>query len=275
MLAGATISTDRPERSGGARAARRCRRPRGSGDDGAEARALARRAVDLDAAAHPLDDAPRDRKAEAGAAELAGRAGVGLLELVEDAGLLLRRDADAGVANLEHDLAGARPGLDHDADAAGLGELDGIAGEIEQHLAEPRGVADDARGQPLVDVGGDLQALGLRARAEQLDDVLDQAVERERLRLEFELAGLDLGEIENLLDQRQQRVAGRLGGLDVGGLLRGERRVVQKTRPCRGCRSAACGSHATPWRGSATWRRSRPRRRRAPRPARARPRCGR
>ena len=165
MPAGATISTARPARSGGAAPARPRCRPRGSGTMARKVEPCARRALDLDAAAHALDDAARDGEAQAGAAELPRRAAVGLLELVEDAGLLLRRDADAGVAHLEHDLAGAGPGLDDDADAAGLGELDGVAGEIEQHLAQPRGVADDALRQPLVDVGGDLEALGLGARA--------------------------------------------------------------------------------------------------------------
>ena len=56
----------------------------------------------VDAAVHAFDDAPRDGKAESGAAELARHAAVGLLELVEDARLLLGCDADAGVAHREH-----------------------------------------------------------------------------------------------------------------------------------------------------------------------------
>ena len=49
-------------------------------------------------------------------------------------------------------------------------------------------------------------------------------------RLEIEAAGFDLGEIENFLDQRQQRLAGGLHGLGVGGLLGRERRVEQEIR---------------------------------------------
>ena len=63
------------------------------------------------------------------------------------------------------------------------------------------------RRQALVDVAADFEALGLGARAEQLDRFLDKGRERERPRVEIEPAGFDLGEIENLLDQRQQRVA--------------------------------------------------------------------
>ena len=82
--------------------------------------------------------------------------------------------------------------------------------------------------QPLVDEGGDLDVFGLRARRQQFDGFLDQRRKRERPRLQFELAGLDLGEIENLLDQRQQRFARGLRRLGVGELLGRERRVEQQ-----------------------------------------------
>ena len=104
----------------------------------------------------------------------ARRAAVGLLELLEDARLRVRRDADAGVAHRGTDLAGRGAGLDDHRDPACLGELHRIAGEVEQHLAQARDVADHAAADALVDRRGDLQALGLRARREQLDDLLDQ-----------------------------------------------------------------------------------------------------
>ena len=55
-------------------------------------------------------------------------------------------------------------------------------------------------------------------------------VERERPRLEIEPAGFDLGEIQDLLDQRQQRVARGLHRLGVGGLFGRQRRVEQQLR---------------------------------------------
>ena len=79
--------------------------------------------------------------------------------------------------------------------------LIGIAGKIEQHLAQARGVADQLRRQPLVDEGGDLDALGLRARRQQFDGFLDQWEKREGARFEIELAGFDLGKVEDFLDQ--------------------------------------------------------------------------
>ena len=123
----------------------------------------------VDASVHALDDALGDRQPQAGAAELARGGAVGLLEIEEDALLIFRREADAGVAHQEADFALVRARLDDHRDAAGLRELDGVAGEVEQHLAQARGVADQRRRQALVDEGRDLDALGLRARRQQFD----------------------------------------------------------------------------------------------------------
>ena len=68
----------------------------------------------------------------------------------------------------------------------------------------------------------------MRAWREQLNHLLDQRAESERTRIERELVGLDLGKVEDLLDQREQRLAGVARGLDVGGLLGRERRVEQE-----------------------------------------------
>src|SRR5207244_890012 len=97
-----------------------------------EARTGAGRAVEPDPAAHALDDALGDCEAEPGTSEPARGAGIGLLELAEDALLLAGRDADAGVGHLEADHPRRDCGLDGDRDRAALGELDGVAGEIEQ-----------------------------------------------------------------------------------------------------------------------------------------------
>ena len=68
------------------------------------------------------------------------------------------------------------------------------------------------------------------ARREQLDGLLDQRAECEWPRFEVEPARLDLGEIEDFLDQRIQRVAGGLHRLGVGRLFRQQRRIEQQFR---------------------------------------------
>ena len=95
-------------------------------------------------------------------------------------------------------------------------------------MAQPCRVADDLVGQALVQIGRDLEALGLHARSEQFDRFLDQHGEPERPRLELEPAGFDLGKVQNLVDEREQRLAGVFDRLHVGRLLGLEPRVQQQ-----------------------------------------------
>jgi hypothetical protein len=197
-------------------------------DHDTECRSLAGCALDANAASHTLDDQARDRKPQPGAQECARRAAVGLLELVKDSLLLIGRNANAGVAHRDDDRIGLGAALDHDRNPALVGELDGVAGEIEQHLAQACGVAHDLPRQVVGDIGGHRQVLRLRARRDQLHGLLDQDSEIERPRLEVEPAGLDLGEIENLLDQCEQRFARGFHRTRVGQLLGCQRGVAQE-----------------------------------------------
>ena len=117
-----------------------------------------------------------------------------------------------------------------DADAADLGELDGVAGEVDQHLAEAVAVADDPARHAGGHEGGDLDALALRFRGQELDDALDEGVQIERRGDDVDAPGLDLGEVEDLVDERQEGLAGGLDGVRVGGLLGAERGVEDEVR---------------------------------------------
>ena len=55
-----------------------------------------------------------------------------------------------------------------------LGELDRVAGEIEQHLAQPCGVADHMRGQALIHIAADFKPLAWARGPKQLDRFLDK-----------------------------------------------------------------------------------------------------
>ena len=96
----------------------------------------------------------------------------------------------------------ARPDawLDNDRDSAAVGEFHRIAGEVEQHLTQARGVADHLRGQAVLDITRDLELLRLCARRNQFDGFLDQGGEIEFPGVKIDAAGFDLGEVENLLD---------------------------------------------------------------------------
>ena len=68
----------------------------------------------------------------------------------------------------------------------------------------------------------------MRARRQQLDSFFDQRNEVERARLKIELTGFDFGEVENVLDQRQQSLAGGLGGFRVRQLFWREAGIEQQ-----------------------------------------------
>ena len=105
---------------------------------------------DVDLPAHGLDQAAADGQPKPRAPEAAADGGIGLGEGAEQALLMLAADPDAGVDDFDKgaDPPGRRRRLLADAhgDFARLGELDGVAEQIEQDLADPRGVALDRSG---------------------------------------------------------------------------------------------------------------------------------
>jgi hypothetical protein len=160
-----------------------------------------------DLAAHQLDQLLGDGQPEPGAAVVAGGRGVGLREGLEQLVEALRVQADPGVADLEaHDVAlphapGRADGHDH---LALRGELDRVRQQVGEHLAQPRLVAADHVRDAVLDVARELQSLGVRAVGEQVGDVADHLAQIEVRLLELELAGLDLREVEDVVDHSQQ-----------------------------------------------------------------------
>src|SRR4026209_647798 len=106
-------------------------RPRAGvpGDSRPEGGAAAALAVDGDRPTHAEGEIARDREAEAGTAEAPRRVALGLGKLLENAGALFSRHADASVGDFDTEvdpLAVAFEGLDaqRNRDTAPLGELD-------------------------------------------------------------------------------------------------------------------------------------------------------
>src|SRR6516225_7883881 len=94
-------------------------------------RALARFRLDPNPSAVHLDDALGYREPQAGAALLARDGVVGLLKLLKQLGLIGCGNARAGIADLYIECAIVR--FRFDGDFADIGELDGIADEIDQN----------------------------------------------------------------------------------------------------------------------------------------------
>ncbi len=204
-----------------------------------------------DIATEQLRHPPRNRQTQSGAAELAAGAGVHLLERVEHALELVRRNADAGIAHRQRDQRSAEQRFGHAGFVAGApdvkahgamgGELECIAEQVIGDLLELAAVGAQGRRQAGVDVQREAQALfrgNMRKRAPQ---PLRQVGQRQVLDHQFHLAGLDLGQVENVVDQVQQAVAGvvddarrfdlfvvEVAGVVVGQAARQDQQAVQR-----------------------------------------------
>ena len=209
-----------------------------------------------------------DRQAQTGAAVFAAGAGIGLLERLEDDALLFRRDADAGVGDLERDTVGALP----QRRMVACGQP-----------ARPRAMR--SRTLPCSVNLNAFDSRFFRTCCRRFESVvmLRQAADRAGPRttgcrfsaswrngrvtvscrlhkknflgIDRHRAGLDLRQIENVADQVQQVGAGAVDGAREFDLPRREVAV----RSCRqaagrgsGSSSAACAVRATCWPGTRT-----------------------
>jgi hypothetical protein len=98
---------------------------------------------------------------------------------------------------------------------AALRELERIADQVDQHLPQPGRVADHEMRQVAPVIDAELHALCRRLFLEQAGHVFDRGGQREVDLLDRELARLDLGKIQQVVDDRQQRLRIVLPPLDL------------------------------------------------------------
>jgi hypothetical protein len=137
-----------------------------------------------------LDDALGDGEPEPGAALLLRVGAVDLMELMEYPRLLGGRNAGTGIDDRDREHTIGHAG--GNAHLAVIGELDGVAHEIEQDLGDAPLVALAERHL----VGHfhlQRQLLGRRQRFRCRHDGQDDVLHRVLLEAEHELAGFDLG----------------------------------------------------------------------------------
>jgi hypothetical protein len=137
-----------------------------------------------------LDNPLRYCQSQSGTPLLAGDGVVRLLELLKQLGLIGGGDARTGIANRDIERSVVRFGLDDHF--AGVGELDGVADQIDQHLRQAPAVAVPRwqfRGQ----IELEREFLVDRQRLERAADGLSNILNRIGGEFECELAGLDLG----------------------------------------------------------------------------------
>ncbi len=103
-----------------------------------------------------------------------------------------------------------------------VGELDRVVADVEQDLAQARGVAEQCGRQQRRLDEQELDALVVGAHAHEIAEIFEHVAEREPDDLDVELAGLDLGEVEDVVDDAEQRLGRPVDLLHVVQLLRVE-----------------------------------------------------
>jgi len=182
---------------------------------GLGARGSAAGAWVLQLPAHGTAQLAGDGQAQAGATQAALVCGLRLLEGLEDAGLFCWRDAHTGVFYGQHDVvAGLLGGGRAQDDLAMRGELDGVADQVVQHLAQAHGVAHHEGGAAAVGAGvgqlwrrvvqAELQALVLSQHLAGAHHLVQQAFQVEGLPVDGQAARLQAGEIEHVVDDAHQ-----------------------------------------------------------------------
>src|SRR5262249_4859112 len=132
------------------------------------------------------------------------------------------RDACARIAHLATNDRRSRPllleaGADHDF--AALRELDRIARQVEQDLPQAPRVAPQPARRLGVNTADQFQPLDTGRLGEQADRLLDGGIQVEVYRFQLQLTGLDLREIEDVVEDVEQGLGRRLGHVQVLALL--------------------------------------------------------
>ena len=192
--------------------------PQGQGQT--EGAALARLGLlDPDPTIHQFHQVARDGQTQAGAAKAAGGGLVCLTEFLEEAVLDVWGHADPGIAHADlHQQLGLVAGetAKGQLDLAYLGEFEGVTTEVQQDLADAQGVPHQHGGEGVVMSHQEPDALEFRLGAYGVGQVLAQGVEAELDRLDLHLAGLHLGEIQDVVEDAQERVGRALGLAELG-----------------------------------------------------------
>ncbi|MEI9987610.1 MAG: hypothetical protein WDN69_33425 [Aliidongia sp.] len=112
---------------------------------------------------------------------------------------------------------------------AGLREFHGIADEVEQHLAQPRRITTHPAGQCWIDYCGDVQLFLLGRDGTGGESGLDYCLQIEVHLFKLNPVGLQLGNIQDVVDDSEQELS---RDLDARGKLQlAASRSVSSSRP--------------------------------------------
>ena len=169
--------------------------------------AFARFAGHADIAAQQGGQVTGDRQAQARTAVTAIGGAIGLAEGFEDAFLLIRGDTNAGIAHRKGDALPRRAGH-RQADLALFSELDGVGQQVLEDLLQALAIGKQQGWRALLHVHLEAQFAVHCQRLEHAAQAIHQALDTGIFRAHFQLAGFDLGNIQDVVDQVEQVIAG-------------------------------------------------------------------
>ncbi|MCW2318749.1 hypothetical protein M2322_004318 [Rhodoblastus acidophilus] len=178
-----------------------------------------------DFAAHQGDKFARDRETQPGSAVAPRCRSIGLYEGVEQFRQRLRVDSDAGVFHLEPNFRPCFGGVDafDPQNHSSLGrEFDGVGQQVQQDLSQPHGIADQRVRQIVINLDRKVQHPLFALHRHDLGQILDGVAKAKRRALQLQRGGAELGEVQHVIDDVQQRLAGDLDARDEPLLLRGQ-----------------------------------------------------
>ena len=142
-----------------------------------------------------------DRQPQSGTGVAARTRRIDSSECIEYEFLMFRADTDATVfhGELQREFgAGLVNDRDICDDLSGLGELDGVADQVDEDLANPIGVADNLP-RLVREIANQLYRLAVQIGAHKVIGAVDQLFEIERFFDSRYAPGLDLRNVENIV----------------------------------------------------------------------------
>nr|GEU28476.1 hypothetical protein [Tanacetum cinerariifolium] len=189
-----------------------------------ERAALAEIAFEEQRAADQVGQVLAQVQSQARPFRVAGGGGIELRERLEQLVLVFLADAGAAVGHREFDdlLTLALALRERDTYRAGLGELDGVVAKVEQDLGQRALVRVEHDGL-VGQVHFELEVFLHRQWPQGVHHFAHHVLALHRLHFERDLAGLDLGHVEDVVNQREQVARAGADGVELLVLLRGER----------------------------------------------------
>jgi len=201
------------------------------GDCHSKGTALTGPTDDADGAAHQLDQTTGDGQPQAGAAILAGGRAVGLHKRFKQPLQLSTGDADTGIpyqTAQQHLTVILRLGPGPQGNGAVVGKLDCIGEQVQKNLTQPGQISGQTDRINRLKTTDQQQPLGIGLGRHQFKHLFQQGCRTERQLLQLNLAGINLGKVQDIVDDSQQQLTTGRNGIHITLLLIGKRGLGQQ-----------------------------------------------